>query len=66
MANANISKLGVVNAVETEKAAMVEAPVVAPPADPTNPVAPNILENRVVGKYDLKTPTGHIIVVENL
>lgn len=60
MANANISKLGVSDAVEKERAA-VEAAAPAPKSD-----APNISERRVVGRYEFKTPYGQTIVVENL
>lgn len=62
MANANITKLGVTDAVEKERAA-VEA---AAPTAPEAPVAPNVSERRVVGRYEFKTPQGQIIVVENL
>lgn len=61
MANANITKLGVTDAVALEKAAEAAAPAPAPEA----PVAPNVSERRVVGRYEFKTPQGQVIVVEN-
>ena len=63
MANANISKLGITDAVALEAAAPAAPQEVAAPADP---IAPNISERRVVGRYEFKTPSGQVIVVENL
>ena len=60
MANANISKLGISDAVAKEEAAVAAAPAAAAPA------APNVSERRVVGRREVPTPSGQIIVVENL
>lgn len=65
MANANITKIGVTDAVALEEAAKAAAPQEAAPA-PAESVAPNISERRVVGKKEVPTPYGHVIVVENL
>jgi hypothetical protein len=62
MANANITKIGVTEAVAIEKAAEAEAPAAAPVEAP----APNISERRVVGRREVPTPYGHTIIVENL
>lgn len=59
MADANVSKIGMKAAVEVEKAAKVEAPVV------NDDIAPNISERRVVGVKEVQAGS-HVIVVENL
>lgn len=61
MANANLTKIGVVNAVANEEAAKAaEAPAV------NEPLAPNISERRVVGRREIPAPNGQVIVIENL
>jgi hypothetical protein len=64
VANANITKLGVTDAVALEEAAKAAAPQEAVPV--TEASAPNVSERRVVGKKEFKTPSGQVIVIENL
>ena len=61
MADAKLTKIGINDAVAKEEAAKV---VEAPAANPA--IAPNVSERRVVGRYEVPTPSGQIIVVENL
>ncbi len=64
MANANITKIGVIDAVALEKEAVSEG--ASQEAVMSVEVAPNISERRVVGRKEVKTANGHVIVVENL
>lgn len=61
MADAKLTKIGINDAVAKEEAAKaVEATA------PANDVAPNVSERRVVGRKEVMTPSGQIIVIENL
>jgi hypothetical protein len=63
VANANITKIGVTDAVALEEAAKNATPQ---ETTQTDAVAPNISERRVVGRREVPTPSGQIIVIENL
>lgn len=64
MANANLTKLGITDTVALEEAAKAAAPQEAAPV--AEATAPNVSERRVVGKREFKTPSGQVIVIENL
>ena len=56
MANANITKIGITDAVAKEEAAK----------SVNEAVAPNVSERRVVGKKEIVGPGNQKIVIENL